>query len=256
MGQRLLRLAGAARPLVAGRWWPALALAVGAGPLLLGYALGTPLHQAATALLLGPLFWACVCDDRQGKALGLLFLAVGTHSVLAICLAAADPSGTARILPDSDAYWEKTRRWVQTGEADEYVPANWAPTHVGLLLGMAAGSYTSLGLVPFVFGIRQLDVMNYYVGRLAASSQNPALALAVGWHPWSFLRAAGYGVLIYEIASLSLERFSGQTLSTRRRRYLRWAVGLGFCLADALLKYSIQGYVRDTLCANLVPDAL
>jgi hypothetical protein len=252
----VLRLAGFARPLVSGWRWPALALAVGVVPLLLGYALGTPLHQLTTALLLAPLFWACVCDDRQWRAMGILFLAAGAHSALAIYLAAADPAGTARVLPESDAYWHKTLHWVQTGEAAEYVPANWVSTHIGLLLILVAGGYTSLGLVPFAQGIQQLDVMNYYVGRLAASSQSPAVALAVGWHPWSFLRGIGYALVIYEVASLSLERFSGQTLSARRRRYLRWAVGLGFCLADAVLKYAIQGLVRDTLFANLAPDTL
>ncbi len=256
MGQQVLALAGVARPLVAGWWWVLLALAVGLLPLAAGHALGTSLHQPATALLLAPLFWACVRDDRQGRALGILFVAMGAHSALAIGLAAADPAGAARVLPESDAYWQKTLDWVRTGAAAEYDPAYYLPTHLLLLLALVASSYTTLGLVPFGWGVRQLDVMNYYVGRLAVSSQEPAVALAVGWHPWSFLRAVGYGLLIYEIASLSLERFSGTTLSTPARRRLRWAVGLGFCVADAGLKFAIQGFVRDTLFHNLAPEAL
>jgi hypothetical protein len=251
----VLALAGTARPLMALRAWPVFALAVGLGPLALGYTLGMPLHHLLMALLLGPLFWACVCEDRLGKALLLVALVVGSHSALAIGLAAFDPAGAARVLPQADDYWQQTLHWVRTGEDAHYEPVNWLPDHLLLLFGLLAASYTSLGLLPFTRGVQQLDLMNYYVGRLMASSQNPAVALAAGWHPWSFLRGLGYTLLIYEVASLSLERFSGQTLSTPRRRWLRWAVGLGCCFGDALLKFALRDLIRSTLLSNLLPVA-
>jgi hypothetical protein len=233
--------------------WPAVAIAVGVAPLALGYVLATPLHLLITALLLGPLFWACVRDDRLDKALALVALVVGSHSALAIALAALDPAGAARVLPQADDYWRQTLHWVQTGIDAHYEPANWLPDHLLLLLGVLAASYTSLGVLPFTRGVQQLDLMNFYVGRLMASSREPAVALAAGWHPWSFLRGLGYTVLIYEVASLSLERFSGQTLSTPRRRWIRWTVGLACCFGDALLKFAIHDLIRTTLLSNLLP---
>jgi hypothetical protein len=233
--------------------WAALAIAVGLVPLTLGYFSATPLHHLFMALFLAPLFWACVCDDRLGKALLLVALVVGSHSALAIGLSAFDPTGAARVMPQADDYWQQTLHWVRTGEDAHYEPANWLPDHLLLLLGLLAASYTSLGLLPFARGVQQLDLMNFYVGRLMACSRDPAIALAAGWHPWSFLRGLGYTLLIFEVASLSLERFSGRTLSTPQRRRLRWAVGLGCCFGDALLKFAVHDLIRSTLLFNLLP---
>jgi hypothetical protein len=110
----------------------------------------------------------------------------------------------------------------------------------------------SFGILPLHTGFRQLDVMNYYVGRLAAESRNPLLTIAVGWHPWSFLRVMGYAVLLFEMVSWSLERFTGRTLSTPRRRLLRWTVGLSCCLGDGLVKYFAADWVRQVLYDNLI----
>jgi hypothetical protein len=256
MGRQLLAFAGAARPLVTGWRWPFVALAAGAAPLALGYTLGTPFHQAATALLLAPLFWACVRDDRQGRAVALVVLVIGTHSALAILLSAVDPDRAARVLPGSEAYWQQTWHWVRTGDDPEYVLFTWLPTHLLLLFGVALCAYTSLGLLPFIYGIGQVDLMNFYVGRLMVASEQPALALAAGWHPWSVLRGLGYTFLVYEVASLSLERLSGVKLSTVRRRRLRWAAALGFCVADGVVKFGTLGLVREVLFTNLPPETL
>src|SRR5262245_61842938 len=71
-GAELLRFTAAARPLTLGWQWPLLAVAVGLVPLLLARLLSLSWHQAVTGLLLAPLLWACVRDDRFGKALAIL----------------------------------------------------------------------------------------------------------------------------------------------------------------------------------------
>jgi hypothetical protein len=256
LGRRLLAVAAMARPLCAGWRWVPSALAVGLGPLLLGYALGSAAHQAATAVLLVPLFLALVRDDRQGPALAALALVGGAHSALAIGLTVADPGGAVAVLPGGERYWRETLHWIRTGEDPEYVLANWLPAHALLLVGMVLFGYTSLGLIPFWKGLEQVDLMNYYVGRLLSQSQDAGLAVLVGWHLWSLLRGLAYAVLVYEVASLSLERLSGQPLSTGQRRRVRWAVGLGLCVADGVVKYMLLGPVRGLLHANLLPEAL
>jgi hypothetical protein len=251
-GAGLYRLAGLAAPLVAGWRWPFVAVAVGVLPLALSFLLGTSAHQPLTALLLGPLFWACVRDDRQWKALGILGLVVGSHSLAVIALSAADPT-TSAILPGGAEYGRQTLHWVRTGEDPEYELSYWVPAHLGLLAGMVPLAYTSLGVLPLLHGLRQVDLMNFYVGRLIAESRSPWVALAAGWHPWSVLRGLSYACLVYEIASLSLERLTGRTLSTPRRRSLRWVVGLSLAVADAAVKVLTLSLVQSILHANLAP---
>jgi hypothetical protein len=116
---------------------------------------------------------------------------------------------------------------------------------------MVAFTYTSLGLIPFWQGLYEVDLMNFYVGRLVAGSQSPALALAVGWHPWSLCRGAGYLVLTYEVASLSLARLVGERLSTPGARRKRWLVGLGLLVLDGGIKFLCLEPVRQVLAGNL-----
>src|SRR5690242_11584717 len=80
VGHMVLRVADAAAPMTFGRAWRVVALAVGAVPVLLGYWLGSRLHQPATALLLTPLFLACLVRDRLDRAIVLAAVVIGTHS--------------------------------------------------------------------------------------------------------------------------------------------------------------------------------
>jgi hypothetical protein len=161
------------------------------------------------------------------------------------------------MLPGAAGYWDKTWHWVRTGEdVAEYRWADWLPAHLLLLVVVPALAYPSLGLVPFAAGLQQVDLMNFYVGQLARVSDRPALAVLLGWHPWSVLRGLAYTVLVFEAASWALARVTGRPLSTPRRRAARWALGLGLAVADALAKYSLAPVVRDQLFANLDPDAL
>ena len=60
---------GVARPLLAHPAWPALAIAIGVGPLTLGYVLGTSLHHLLLALLLALRGGAAVVWRVLGNAL-------------------------------------------------------------------------------------------------------------------------------------------------------------------------------------------
>src|SRR5262245_1279187 len=251
LGSDLLRLATLAEPLLNRWWWPVLALGIGTGPLLLGYLLGTSLHHLLTAVLVAPLLWASLCTDRQVRGLALVAVVMVSHSALAIFLAAHDPERAGVVFPESDHYWQTTYHWIRSGENPDYELVHWLPAHLIQFAGVVAGSYTSLGVLPLVYGLRQLDVMNYYVGRLVAMSHSPAVTLLAGWHPWSFVRGLGFTLLLFEVSSLSLERFTGRTLATPRRRLFRWVLGLGLCLADGLLKFVIADWLRLVLNGTL-----
>jgi len=256
LGDRLFRLASIARPLMASRAWPVCALLIGAVPIAASYLIGSSLHQVVTALLLAPLFWACVCEDRLGRAILATGLVLGAHSAVAVALSANDPAGSAAILPGAGDYWEQTRHWVQTGDDPEYEWSTWLPRHLILFPTAVGCGLMTLGLVAFARGVEQVDLMNFYVGRMAAQSDSPTIAILCGWHPWSILRGLAYTVLVFETASWALSRITGRPLSTPRRRATRWALAVGLAVADCLAKLYFAPVIRDQLFANLHPDAV
>jgi hypothetical protein len=256
LGDRIFRLAGFARPVMSWRAWPIVAILVGMVPIGIGYLIGTSLHQVITGLLLAPLFWACVCEDRLGRAIALTGLVLGAHSAVAISLSACDPAGAAKILPGAADYWDQTRHWVQTGEDPEYQWANWLPAHLTLFVAAIGCGVATLGLVAFARGVEQVDLMNFYVGRMAAQSDSPIVAILCGWHPWSILRGLAYTVLVFEAASWALSRVTGRPLSTPRRRAARWALGVGLAVADGLAKLFLAPVIREQLFGNLDPYAV
>jgi len=256
LGERLFQLAGMARPVMSRRTWPAVALLAGLVPLAVGYVVGSSLHQIATGILLAPLFWACVCEDRLGRAIAVTGLVLGAHSALAIALSAFDPAGAAAVLPGASDYWDQTRHWVWTGDDPEYQWGTWLPRHLLLFAAAVGCGWATLGLIAFVRGVEQVDLMNFYVGRLAAQSDSPVLAVLCGWHPWSVLRGLAYTVIVFEAASWALSRLTGQPLSSPRRRALRWAFGIGLAVADGLAKLYLAPQIREQLFTNLYPDAV
>jgi hypothetical protein len=232
-------------------WWLALGLVLGTVPLLLDFWLGFSSHRLVTGLLVTPLLLAAVARDWQGRGIVLLLVTFAAHNVLTILLAAFYPNGLAPVCPDGAAYWEESRTWILTGESQKYDLGWWLPAHFQWLGVMVVFTYTSLGLVPVWRGLYEVDLMNFYVGRLLAHSDAPAVILALGWHPWSLCRGVGYLFLTYEIASLSLARLTSVSLSSWRRRLGRWLIGLTFLMLDGLLKYLCLEPVRQVLAGHL-----
>lgn len=225
---------------------------VGAVPPLLAYALSLPVAHVLTALLLVCLLAAAAVRDTTAGAVGVVAVAIVAQSAVNVSLAAADPEGLAAVLPSGRAYWEESRHWIVTGENPEYELRSWLPAHVQLLGGITLLSYVSFGLTPLVLGLEQVDMMNYYVGRLVANSESPWLAVAVGWHPWSLLRGIGCVILLFEVLSLSFERLTATQFSTRRRRLARWTAGIAFLVLDGVVKYTCMEPVRTVLEENLI----
>ncbi|MFO0936189.1 MAG: hypothetical protein U0798_06710 [Gemmataceae bacterium] len=232
--------------------WIPLSILAGVAPVAICFAAGLRIHPALTAILLMPLFISCIRADRIFLATMIVGVVIGIHTASVIGLTLFQADSAAPLLSGSDAYWQKTLHWIETGEdVTEYRPRDWLPEHVILLVGVCALSYTSWGFIPLAVGIQQLDLMNYYVGRLMLRSDHPLVMLLVGWHPWSFLRGLAYSVLIFETTSASLERLLGRPLSTRRRRTIRWILGLSLAFADAMVKWQFSDVIREILHDHL-----
>lgn len=209
--------------------------------------------QLATGLLLSLLLLPFVLSDSFVRAVALIAVTIGSHSAVAIALSAIDPPSAARALRGSSQYWEQTWRWVRLGEDVEYQSGVWLPMHFALLLAVPLTAYTSFGALPLARGVQELDLMNFYVGQLIRVSERPDVAVLLGWHPWSFVRGLAYTFLIFEATSWSLERLTGQRLTTARRRRVRLACGVALAVLDAVTKVVLAPVIQKALNANLMP---
>ena len=223
----------------------------GVGPLLVAALVGGWWHQIASALLLAPALLGMAKADRTRAGIGMVLLAYVAHCAITISLAYHLPAVATGLLPDGAEYWAKQQVWIRTGEDPEYVLANWVPAHGQLYVVVVALSYLSLGLLPLVRGFYEVDLMNFYVGRMLAEGDGSIVSLLVGWHPWSVMRGICYAFVIFELASYSLERMTGRVLSTARRRKQRWALGAFFFLADCVVKIVTLDTVRGALAVHL-----
>jgi hypothetical protein len=235
-------------------WWPrwlGLAVVVGIGPVLVDLTLHRAASHVFTPLACLPLLLAATARDRLYPCLTCVGLIYLLHSAAVIALAATAPETLALAHPGGAGYWDETSQWLRTGQGKAYDVGAWGPFHLALAGVMAAWGYLSLGLVPLAQGLYELDLMNYYVGRLLAHSHGPSPGLLLAWHPWSLCRGVGFLFVTFELASLSLSRLTGVPLSSTRKRTTRWGLGVGFLLLDAVIKWSCSEHVRQVLASEL-----
>ncbi len=246
------RVAGWFAPLVAGwRWFPASILA-GAAPVLVSYFLRVPGHQIATALVLFPLFLSGIRAARSMRALSIVAVAFVAHSAVVIVLSARDPAGIAPLLPGAEPFWRESRDWIETGVNVEYAPSRWLPKHALLLGAVVLLGYCSVGLTVLLRGLYEVDLMNYYVGRLVAESSEAATAVIYGWHIWSLLRGVGCALIMYEISAVSLARLTHDDPAAGRCRFGRPLAGVGLLVLDGVLKFLLMDTVQARLQTNLL----
>lgn len=222
-------------------------LSVGALPVCVGWVLGTAAHQPLFGLLLTPILIGCLARGRLGLAFLAIAIAIGIHSTIAIYLSATDPSRAASIFQGSAPYWENTRHWIVTGTDPEYDWRHFLPAHLILVTLVLLGGYFTLSALPLMLGIRELDLMNFYVGRLIAEGNDPIAAVVWGWHPWSFIRGLGYSLLLMFATSQALARLKGKSEILPRVSWGMLIVGLALAVLDAFVKITISPMVREKL---------
>lgn len=251
MGNRIDRLADSSEWAAPGWTRYGLAGAIGVVPLLFSYGAGLRGHQEVSALLLAWLFLPAVRRDRLGMGLAVMATAFAAHSSAAIALSWFDPLRMAPILPGAEDYWQKQWVWITTGEDPENAALLWLKRHLLLAVGAAAWSIGSLGAITFQRGFFEVDLMNYYNGRLLEHSQDPLWGLVLGWHVWSVLRGLGFLFVTFEVVSLGYQFWTWRRLSPWRTRGLRLAIGLALLIADGAAKHLLMQPVQQALAANL-----
>ena len=235
--------------------WVTAAVLVGAVPLLLALPLHTPMHQAVTGLLAQGLLLGAIARRRWRAGMAAVLLVFAAHCAVGIAAARFAPDLASAVMPGGLEYWQKQVVWIQSGIDPEYEPWNWVPAHLQLAAAVMALGYVSLGLIPFIHGFYEVDLMNFYVGRLLAHSDDAMTSLLFGWHPWSVIRGFAYAFLVYETAAASYRRFTGHTglrgdaRAWGRRRLM---FGLALVVLDGMVKLAMLEPVRAQLAANFV----
>ena len=247
-----LGLGEATSALFAGHAWLWVAIAIGAVPVALAALPATHWHQVVTALLVFALVVGAIHAGQAVRGLAAVALAFVAHCAVAIVIARFMPPGSAAAMfPGGAEYWAATHTWLTTGVDPEYELASWVPAHLQLAGAMLVLGYLSMGLIPFMQGFHEVDLMNFYVGRLLASSDDSTVSLALGWHPWSLMRGVGFTLVVFTIAAASYQRFTGRQPEAWRLHALRLGAGIAFLGLDALLKLTIMEPVRHALASRL-----
>lgn len=244
--ERTARLAGALRT------YPRIMIAapaIGALPFLVCYLLQTPGHQFVTAVLLWPLFLACLYDGSVLKPFVAIAATFFVHSAFVILFSSLDPGAVSNVVPDGADYWNKQIQWIRTGVDPEYDVSTWIPAHAQLLAAVLILSFTSLGLMVFYHGLFEVDLMNYYTGQLLAHSKSGPTALLLGWHAWSLCRGIGYMLIVYLVSVWVFSKLTRQPLP--KRLWIGWCAALAFVVLDGVLKFVLLDTVRTGLLANL-----
>lgn len=252
LSQVIKSLVGVSVPYSDSRLWPLYAILIGTLPLLLSFLFRVPGHPLVSAVLLSLMCLGLVSKDRWMQCITAISLAFVFHSVMAVGLSRQYPEVCAEILPKAASYWDRQERWIKTGINEEYEVSSWLPGHIQMFFGTAFFSFTSFGAVVFHEGFVQVDMMNYYNAQLAKESQSEIRAIGFGWHLWSLMRGLGYLFVTYEMISLSVEFLLRQSISTWKKRTFRWTCGLGFLIADCVIKFYAVEAVREKLFENLV----
>lgn len=223
------------------------ALGIGAAPVAFSLLTGLPGHQWISAVLLAVLSVGLAVRTRWVAAVLTIAVTFCVHSVIVIAAADLFPERCRKVVPDGEEYWRRQLAWIRTGQDPEYELSAWAPAHAQLLGATLVFSYTSLGGLTFYQGFYEVDLMNYYNGRLAHDSVHPAAAVAFGWHLWSLFRGVGYLLITYEVIAVSAARLTGAPGAPWSARWPKLGAGLGFVLADAAAKWALMESVRQKL---------
>ncbi|MGC4121224.1 MAG: hypothetical protein QM765_42935 [Myxococcales bacterium] len=235
--------------------WSVAAVAAGVLPLLAAVPFHTCAHQHVSSLLLFMLMIGAIHAGKFARGVAAIGVAFLAHSLVAIALARLSPASVCTLFPGGPEYWTETHTWLVTGKDPEYELAAWLPAHLQLTGAVVLLGYVSMGLIPLMQGFHEVDLMNFYVGRLLSVSADAPTSLALGWHPWSVARGLGFCLLVFCVAWVSHRRFTGRDVGSWRFLALRGGLGLGLLVADALMKYGLLEVVRVALAAGLVTES-
>jgi hypothetical protein len=217
------------------------------GSVFVGVALGsTWLLPALNAAFAWPLFLENVRRERRVEALQEMLFWALSMTFAGILVSYAFPDQAGRAIFRGQSYLEEMFAWIRTGVGPEGDPSIFVPFHVRHLLLFAALTLVSAGLLGLVMGAVLLNYMNFYVGHLYATANDPVAVALFGWPVWSILRVVGYIVLAIPLTEITLALLSRRPL--HRPALLTFTLaGLALLAADLVLKAALAPTWRTVL---------
>jgi hypothetical protein len=205
--------------------------------------------QLAMASLIAIFPWVVlILHLWRGRLLdGILDMLLWTvwECMIMLTLCYLYPDRAQDVLYHASDYWAEMKGWLVTGNGPEADPSIWLLNHLKHLLLLIATGFFG-GLIALIFGVLQLNYMNFYVSEVLAASYDPLLTLAVAWHFYSILRVIGFIIL----ASTFFQMFMALVMR-RPSRYssLTWGmiIGLSLVIADGVCKWLFASNVQMTL---------
>lgn len=209
-----------------------------------GWAVGVPwLLPFLNTLPAWPVLVAALRRGAVGRALALMLAWAAALGVAATALSWVNPSGTARLFLNGDAYRREMFEWLLTGRGAESDPGRFLPQHAAQAaifcgLSLATGSALSMPM-----GAALMNDMGHYAGALAARAGSPLLTALLAWHPWAIVRVVSFvtlGAVLAQPVATGRARFPPPS----RRLLILAACGLA---ADAALKWALAPAWRTLL---------
>jgi hypothetical protein len=209
------------------------------GSTAAGFGAGLPwLLPVLGALVPYPVFLRELRAGRPGAACRAVLLWALLQSLVLGGAVRLAPDRAAGVVHRGPAYAAEMIHWIETGEGPEGSPRLYLPVHLRHYAAFCALSFLTAGAASLVLGTWLLNYMNYYVVVMAGAAAAPAPALALGWPPWAVLRVVGFvatGAALAGFALAWLNARRGGPALPHPRALL--AVGIGFVVADAVLKW-------------------
>jgi len=185
------------------------------------------------------------------RAIGQMLVWAATMAVCATALAYWEPVTAEWLFIHGGVYKREMFIWVMTGQGAEGDPSQFIPQHLTHTALFCALSLATGSAISMMMGAVLMNYMSCYVGVLAWSASNPALAFLLGWHPWALVRILSFVTLGVVLGGPLLSRLGGFEYHLAGQK--RWLVVAGSGLfADVVLKWLLAPWWRERLVGLII----
>lgn len=202
------------------------------------------IHLIVALIIAFPPWIVLLLHLKRGRLVdGILdmFLWAIWESIIMITMCYLYPRESEKLIWHASLYWDTMSHWIATGIGPEANPLVFIGLHLRNLLLVAVGGIV-LGLPALMFGVFQLNYMNYYVAQCMALSDNALLTLPIAWHFYSVIRVMGFITIASSLFQWTLTGFRAP--ARPRTIWTGIIVGLILVVADIILKGIYAGDIR------------
>lgn len=182
-----------------------------------------------------PVLFTLLAEEKRKRAFAVMLFWALCLAVITVFASIRFPSQAADSILHGSQYANETIHWIKTGEGAEGDPMRFIPQHLLHFALFALLAASTAGMLSLVLGAILMNYMSYYVATLIRSSQDPLMAVLMGWHPWSIIRVISFVILGVILAEPVICRIVKRDYEYTPVRPFFWAAITGIAL-DILIK--------------------